>query len=140
MTAGKKPDPGDWVLLRGDKVIAFGKDVKRLIRMYERLGFDDLVLTKEPARLGHYPVWTNRRLAPRPKRPRLLRLDSPLKAAGPRAPPESRQDEETGRKHGRRLTMAHIEKIIGEQYERRARRAGLHLITPGRRTARRRRP
>jgi hypothetical protein len=46
--------------------------------------------------------------------------------------------EDSRRKGGRKLTMARIERTIEEQYERRFRRAGLHLVTPGRRTARRR--
>jgi len=47
--------PGDWVLLKGDSVLACGRDVKRLIRMYDRLRSDDIVITKEPAGgHGHY--------------------------------------------------------------------------------------
>jgi hypothetical protein len=146
MKTAKKPNPGDWVLLKGDKVIACGKDVRRLIRMFERLRSDDLVITKEPyTGSGYHAVWANERPVNRPTRPRLLQIDSPGAAVGPCTPPGSKQDplmafEETRRKHGRRLTIAHIEKIIEEQYEGRFRRAGLHLITPGRRTTRRRLP
>jgi hypothetical protein len=48
MNALVKPKPGDWVLLKGDRVVACGRDVKLLIRMYDSLPSKDLVISKEP--------------------------------------------------------------------------------------------
>jgi len=47
---GKKcvPKPGDWVLLKGDSVIACGRDVKRLMDMALADTSEEMVISKEP--------------------------------------------------------------------------------------------
>lgn len=42
------PKPGDWVLLKGNSVLACGSDVKALIELAEKHGFEDVVISKEP--------------------------------------------------------------------------------------------
>ena len=48
MTTRVDPKPGDWVLLKGDSVVACGRDVGRLIKLADSLESEDLVISKEP--------------------------------------------------------------------------------------------
>ena len=48
------PEPGDWVLLRGDIVIACGKDVSKLLDMAQAGKPGELVISKEPRSKYYY--------------------------------------------------------------------------------------
>ena len=43
------PKEGDWVVLKGDRVIDFDDDPKRLLDLILKSGDDKLVLSKQPS-------------------------------------------------------------------------------------------
>lgn len=48
MTTRVETKPGDWVLLKGDTVIASDPDAARIMKLANELGDDELVISKEP--------------------------------------------------------------------------------------------
>jgi len=40
--------PGDWVLLKGDRVVASDPDAARIMKLADELGDEELVIAKEP--------------------------------------------------------------------------------------------
>jgi tartrate dehydratase beta subunit/fumarate hydratase class I family protein len=57
MTSKIEVKPGDWVLLKGDSVIASDSDVRKIMEIYDRSGDVDLVISKEPvSRHCYYPA------------------------------------------------------------------------------------
>ena len=48
------PKPGDWVLLKGDSVIACGRDIERLMDMALADNSGEMVISKEPRSKYYY--------------------------------------------------------------------------------------
>jgi len=48
MKAKVETKPGDWVLLKGDRVIASDPDAAKIIMLADQLHDEELVISKEP--------------------------------------------------------------------------------------------
>jgi|GEM_PF-6043418 len=49
-----KVAPGEWVLLKGDEVIAHNRSIREIIRVYQKMKDDNLIISKEPSSQNCY--------------------------------------------------------------------------------------